>query len=148
MFDVSSPELCRLQLFPYWLIIVGLLKFRAWTKLFLEAQGYKIKKNLFAQNRRASSGQKTRHIDIRYFFIGDRIKTNGISIVYCPTEEMLADFFTKPLQGALFRKFRAVLLGYEHISIHSFVSPQFQSRSVLEKVEMERLEHTDRLRAF
>ena len=29
---------------------------------------------------------------------------------------MLADFFTKPLQGALFRKFRDVILGYKHIN--------------------------------
>lgn len=29
---------------------------------------------------------------------------------YCPTEEMIADFFTKPLQGALFRKFRAFIM--------------------------------------
>jgi hypothetical protein len=28
---------------------------------------------------------------------------------------MLADFFTKPLQGSLFRKFRAVLLGHAHV---------------------------------
>lgn len=26
-----------------------------------------------------------------------------------------ADFFTKPLQGVLFTKFRDVLLGYEHV---------------------------------
>ena len=31
-------------------------------------------------------------------------------VVYCPTGEMIADFFTKPLQGALFRKFRAFVL--------------------------------------
>jgi len=54
------------------------------------------------QNGRASAGQKSRHIDIRYFFIKDRVKTEGISIVHCPTDEMLADFFTKPLQGNLF----------------------------------------------
>jgi hypothetical protein len=29
---------------------------------------------------------------------------------------MLADFFTKPLQGSLFKKFRDVLMGYKHIS--------------------------------
>ena len=28
---------------------------------------------------------------------------------------MLADFFTKPLQGHLFRKFKAVLLGHAHV---------------------------------
>ena len=37
-------------------------------------------------------------------------------IQYCPTAEMLADFFTKPLQGALFTKFRKVLMGWEHIN--------------------------------
>ena len=37
-------------------------------------------------------------------------------IEHCPTEAMLADFFTKPLQGSLFRKFRSVLLGHDHIS--------------------------------
>jgi hypothetical protein len=29
---------------------------------------------------------------------------------------MLADFFTKPLQGILFRRFRDVLLGYKHVN--------------------------------
>jgi hypothetical protein len=28
---------------------------------------------------------------------------------------MLADFFTKPLQGSLLRKFREVILGHKHI---------------------------------
>jgi hypothetical protein len=34
---------------------------------------------------------------------------------------MLADYFTKPLQGSLFRKFRAVILGHAHI--HSLCVP-------------------------
>jgi hypothetical protein len=29
---------------------------------------------------------------------------------------MLANFFTKPLHGSLFRKFRAVLLGHCHVN--------------------------------
>ena len=29
---------------------------------------------------------------------------------------MIADFFTKPLQGKLFRKFRDIVLGYKHVS--------------------------------
>ena len=54
-------------------------------------------------------------MDIRYFFIKDRIKQENIDIHYCPTEEMLADFYTKPLQGSLFIKFRDVLLGHKPI---------------------------------
>ena len=97
-----------------------------WAKMFLESQGYILQDNRFLQdnqsaikleiNGRASCGQKSRHIDIRYFFMKDRVKTEGIDVVYCPTEEMLADFFTKPLQGSLFIKFKKVVMGEEHIS--------------------------------
>ena len=51
----------------------------------------------------------------RTFWIKDRVKTDNIKIVYCPTGIMLSDFFTKPLQGMLFKRFRAVLMGHEHI---------------------------------
>jgi hypothetical protein len=97
-----------------------------WVRFFLEAQGYPVNDNIVHQdnesairletNGRASAGKKSRHIDIRYFFVKDRVTSEEISIVHCPTEQMLADFFTKPLQGGLFRKFRDVILGYAHIS--------------------------------
>ena len=38
---------------------------------------------------------KTRHIDIKHHFIRDRIKKGAISIVWCPTSDMLADILTK-----------------------------------------------------
>ena len=54
-----------------------------------------------------------------------------MTIVYCPTEEMIADFFTKPLQGALFRKFKALILG--HVPIAPLgpapASPSLQTQS-------------------
>jgi hypothetical protein len=37
-----------------------------------------------------------------------------MKVVYCPTEQMLADFFTKPLQGDLFRRIKAVVMGHKH----------------------------------
>ena len=37
-----------------------------------------------------------------YFFAKDRVDTEGIDIENCPTEQVLADFFTNPLQGSLF----------------------------------------------
>ena len=49
------------------------------------------------------------------FFVKDRIDKKEIRIEYCPTELMLADFFTKPLQRSLFRKFRNVIMGYKPI---------------------------------
>lgn len=38
------------------------------------------------------------------FFVTDRIGSKEMEVEYCPMEDMTADFFTKPLQGALFRK--------------------------------------------
>ena len=97
-----------------------------WAKMFMEAQGYPTSQCVFEQdnesaiklekNGRSSCGPKSRHINIRYFFIKERTTTEDITIRHCPTLEMLADFFTKPLQGALFRKFRDVILGYKHIN--------------------------------
>ena len=42
---------------------------------------------------------------------------------------MIADFFTKPLQGALFNKFRAVIMGWEHIDM---ISPSGNKERVIE----------------
>jgi len=39
------------------------------------------------------------HMNIKYFFIKDRVDKGEITIKFCPTEEMVADHFTKPLQG-------------------------------------------------
>jgi hypothetical protein len=96
-----------------------------WVKNFMQAQGYDITENIFEQdnesaiklekNGRMSAGPKSRHIDIRFFWIKDRVQKENILIRHCPTLQMLADFFTKPLQGALFRRFRDVLLGYAHV---------------------------------
>jgi hypothetical protein len=73
------------------------------TKLFLEAQGYKVKKNLIVcDNGKASSGQRTRHFNIKLFYITDLIKSGEVSIQYCPTDAMLADYMTKPLTGTKF----------------------------------------------
>jgi hypothetical protein len=96
-----------------------------WTQHFLTSQGYTVNKSvvfqdnksaiLLEKNGRVSSGKRTRHLNIRYFFITDRVKNGDIVIDYCPTTEMTGDYFTKPLQGAQFRKFRAAILNSDLI---------------------------------
>ena len=118
-----------------------------WARMFLTHQGYELTDNLFMQdnksailletNGRSSSGQKTRHIDIRYFFLQDRMISELLSVEYCPTECMLADFFTKPLQGSLFRKFRDVLLGYQHINTLRRVSTSPPQTDALDSIPVE-----------
>ncbi len=36
-----------------------------------------------------------------------------MDVGYCPAHEMIGDHFTKPLQGALFRKFRAIIMNID-----------------------------------
>ena len=88
--------------------------------------GYKVQDNIAYQHNQSamkivknsiqSMGQKLRHIKSRYFFIEERAEKNKIKIEYCQTEKMLADFFTKPLQGKLFRRFRDATMGHKHIN--------------------------------
>ena len=92
-----------------------------WSRLFLEAQDYTVTENIMYQDNRsaillesngkASSGKRTKHINMRYFFITDRISKKDMSVEWCPTGDMTGDFFTKPLQGALFRRFRDLIMG-------------------------------------
>ena len=50
------------------------------------------------------------------FFVKDKVDKKDVKVEYCPTMQMLADFFTKLPQGKLFTKFREVIMGYKHIS--------------------------------
>jgi hypothetical protein len=87
-----------------------------WTMNFIKEQGYHDFKTIIYQdnksaillevNGRQSSTKRTRHMNLRYFFISDYIKNGDISIEYCDTNNMLADYFTKPLQGKIFLKLR------------------------------------------
>ena len=85
------------------------------------AQGYSVTDNILAQdnkssillerNGKASSSKRTKHINIRYFFVTDRIAKGELKVEWCPTLEMIGDYMTKPLQGTLFRKFRDLIMG-------------------------------------
>ena len=86
----------------------------------MEAQGYKIDTELdqdnqssikLEKNGKKSSSKRTRALNIRCFFITDQIEKGYVTVVYCPTEDMTADYFTKPLQGALFLKFKKRIMG-------------------------------------
>jgi hypothetical protein len=75
------------------------------TRYFLDAQGCNVKESVIHQdnvsamlmekNGKDSSSKRTGHINIRYFFIKDRIASKEVSIEHCPTGEMTANFFTK-----------------------------------------------------
>jgi len=101
--------------------------FNMWATYIFKAQGRVVskynlgKRNMLLQdngsciklanNGKASSSRRARHINIRYFFDTDRVKNKEIEIYYCTTKEMIEGFFTKSLQFTLFIRFRNSILG-------------------------------------
>jgi Reverse transcriptase (RNA-dependent DNA polymerase) len=62
-------------------------------------------------NKGRSTAETTRFIEIRMFWISDYFKNGAVEVVYVPTEDMTADYFTKPLQGAIFSKMSKKIMG-------------------------------------
>ena len=94
--------------------------------MFLEEQGYKMRNNILLQdnqsnikmeqNGRNSCTGNSQHVNIRYFYIKDRVDNGEVVIEHCPTGQMVADFFTKPLTAKLFHTFRDIIMGYKPIT--------------------------------
>ena len=92
-----------------------------WARLFMRAQGIEVKDNILYQDNKSamlletngctSSSKRTKHINIRYYYVADRVAKGDLRVVWCPTEKMIADFLTKPLQGKAFVEFRNLLMG-------------------------------------
>ena len=68
------------------------------------------------KNGRKSCTVNSRYIVVRCFFTKGIIKKGEMVVEYCPTELMMADFFTKDLQGRAFKFFRDIIMGYATIA--------------------------------
>jgi hypothetical protein len=92
-----------------------------WTRNFLQTQGYGVKECIVFQdnkiaillekNGKASSSKRTKHINIDYFFVTDRINKGKLSVEWCPTDDMLGDFWTKSTQGKQFTRICDQIMG-------------------------------------
>ena len=94
-----------------------------WTNNFIKAQGWDYSETIIYQdnksaillekNGKASSSQRTKHINIRYFFIKDQVDKGNMKIEFLGTKDMIADFFSKPLTGKKFIEFRNQIMNIE-----------------------------------
>ena len=55
--------------------------------------------------------ERSRHINIRYFWIKEQVDKGQVQVQYTPTEVMLANLFTKAVQGRQFRAETAMVTG-------------------------------------
>jgi hypothetical protein len=81
----------------------------------------KISINLFQDNMSTMAlikngrplAKSTRHINIRFFFVSDYVDRKEIKVKHLASEKMIADFYTKPLQGSLFNNHRDFVMGHK-----------------------------------
>ena len=114
------------------------LPYKIWMINFLKQQGYEINQNVLMQENKGAmkieqNGKKpctenSQNIDIIYFFVKDRVDKSEIKTDYCTTEIMLANLFTKPVQGNLFRFFRDIIMGYK--TIEAFLPSTYQKKLI------------------
>ena len=53
----------------------------------------------------------SRHISIRYFFFKEKMLNGEFKVRYLPSQDMIADIMSKPIQGKLFADLKDLLLG-------------------------------------
>jgi hypothetical protein len=116
------------------------MNFIEWIQLFVEQQTKSLNNNSVLKkigcdvviqqdntstiqlenNGQASSTKRTRHINIRYFYVTNKIKEGRMRVMYWPTKQMVSDYLTKPLQGSLFRTHRNSIMGHSEDSISRY----------------------------
>ena len=92
-----------------------------WTKLYLEDQGIVIEPVIIYQDNESTiklitngraNNSRMRHVNIRYFFVKDRIEQKDVKVKSTRSEDMKADNLTKPTQGSVLSKHRhGILVG-------------------------------------
>ena len=104
-----------------------------WTQYFLKEQGHMIHDNVIYQdnhreiklekNGKQSSIKRTRHINIRYYFITDRIVKQEAYVEFFPILEMIGDYFKKALQGSQLRCFCNIIIGFHEDDTPAYNTP-------------------------
>ena len=91
-----------------------------WMSLWLQSQGHDVKPVIVYQDNQSTlslmktgkkPNQKTKHLEIRYFFAKSRVENGDILLVYKPTEDMLADIMTRPVCDKQFESLVERMLG-------------------------------------
>ena len=90
-----------------------------WLKAFMRELGqdagnsaltvYEDNQGAIALAKNPEFHKRTKHIDIRYHFVREKVEDGQMQLEYCSTQEMLADLMTKPIAAAQFDTLRTKL---------------------------------------
>jgi len=66
-------------------------------------------KSAISLSKNPISHGKSKHIETKYHFLRDQVSKGRLELVYCSTNDHVADVFTKPLKYENFAKLRTLL---------------------------------------
>ena len=99
--------------------IVEVVKEAKWMSMLLTEMGYKVRRpvTVWCDNQAAisltkhdSDHNRTKHIDIRNYFVRDEVKKGEVIVKWIRTEQQVADIFTKSLTTQPFLTHRSKLV--------------------------------------
>jgi hypothetical protein len=90
----------------------------AWISIMMESIGLKSRTPLIVHQDNMSTEaiandlsntRRTKHLDVRQKYVTQCIERKLVEIRHCPTTDMIADIFTKPLESKSFERQRNAL---------------------------------------
>jgi len=90
-----------------------------WFQRLMDDLSYSILPSIIYQDNQSTihvarhgtnGSRRTRHINVRYFYVKEHLDTGKSIVKYLPTNDMIADLLTKPFTGSRFRELRNKLL--------------------------------------
>ncbi len=60
-----------------------------------------------------STSARTKHIDLKYHIVRERVSNGDVKLVYVPTQDQVADVLTKSVSGPTLQRLRPWLMGAE-----------------------------------
>ena len=72
---------------------------------------YEDNQETIALAKNPMSRQRYKHVDIKYPFVRSIVNEGKVCLLYCTTEEMVADIMTKPVSKLKLRKFTDIMFG-------------------------------------
>ena len=91
-----------------------------WGREWMLAQGHVLGPTIIYQDNQGvialltngrNARNRTRHLNVRFFFIKNRIEMGHLSAVYMPNDRMIADLMTKSVTGKLLISLRSRMFG-------------------------------------
>ena len=87
------------------------------SEVIHELTGQRVRINLSIDNQSAMClikngvlNKRSKHIDVRYKLISEKLKDGFLNIQYCPSDKQVAEIFTKPLKNVKFSNFKSMIV--------------------------------------